>query len=284
MQHSIDLPNHEVFQRAYHFAEQHHAGQLRKSGELYFSHPISVAQDLHTQFNDVALTSAGILHDVVEDCPHVHMSDIYNYFGNEIGLMVDAVTKNIPYFHFEKNIHFRDPHEKILHGGIKDVRVLLLKIADREHNIKTSLCLKKIKQLRLTFESQIFFTPLKNIIQYDKSSVHEAKERLHAYLLEHNIQSSKELYKKLLAKYVDGEDFSFFYELKENASEILWKITNASLFEELMKHEHFSKNIKVLSINSSKSRFEVHFYFQGAVAHDTLKHNLKISSFSTTMI
>lgn len=256
-----ELLEHPLFKNAAEFAQFHHKDQFRKSGEPYFSHPQAVASTLHENFQNIELTVAGLLHDVAEDSKNVHLSDIYHYFGEEIGFLVDAVSKNYPSFLKRDKEVFHDPYEKMLFGALHDIRVLLLKLADRDHNTYTSLYVRKEKQVRLAFENQIFFSPLKEIISYPTLSIEQSSLLLHSFLKEHRLLSSKDLYEHLLTHYLSSTDHIFFHELKTNATNIIWKITNKTIFEHLMHHTKFCSTIKILSIYTSLSKFEAHFYF-----------------------
>ena len=85
--------NVELVEKAYHFAEKAHAGQLRKSGEPYFVHPLTVAGILAKLMLDAPTIAAGLLHDTVEDCEDVTLEVIEKEFGQEVALLVDGVTK-----------------------------------------------------------------------------------------------------------------------------------------------------------------------------------------------
>ena len=126
-----------VIEKAYYFAEKAHEGQKRKNGENYFIHPCAVASILIELQLDVATIAAGLLHDTVEDCSGVTIDVIKEKFSPEIALLVDGVTKL-------ENIEYQDREEqkaenirKMILAMAKDIRVVLIKLADRLHNMRT---------------------------------------------------------------------------------------------------------------------------------------------------
>ena len=180
--------------RAFIFASKAHEGQLRKTGEPYYTHPLAVAQVLHEKFHDEVLTTAALLHDTVEDCS-VNIEDIYKDFGDEVGFLVDALSKNLLTFYKEKtSTDFADKIERLLYAGMKDVRVFLLKIADREHNLLTLKYLKDKKQVRVAFETQAIFSPLSRLLMYKRAkSIPACTRRMNAYLERHKLFNATQL-------------------------------------------------------------------------------------------
>lgn len=144
---------------AYEYGWRMHAGQLRTSGEPYFSHPVAVAVLLAEQRLDDASIITALLHDTIEDTGSTYM-EISLRFGEEIAQLVDGVTKltNLELGSVEnaQAENFR----KLLMAMSKDLRVLLVKLADRLHNMRTIRHLKPEKQLRKARETMDIFAPL----------------------------------------------------------------------------------------------------------------------------
>ncbi|HNW20207.1 MAG TPA: HD domain-containing protein, partial [bacterium] len=90
----LTAADEELLKKAWNLARHLHAGQKRKSGQPYFTHPVAVAEILAEKFADPVLTAAALLHDTVEDCPDCLMGDIYRDFGTQVGFLVDSVTKD----------------------------------------------------------------------------------------------------------------------------------------------------------------------------------------------
>ncbi len=149
----------EFLKAAYSYAEQMHRGQKRASGEPYFSHPCAVAEILVELGMDMPSIAAAFLHDVVEDTPATE-EDINRKFGKEIMTLVDGVTK-LDKIHFatheeEDAENFR----KIFVAMANDVRVIIIKLADRLHNMRSLNFLSNERQQRIARETLEIFTPL----------------------------------------------------------------------------------------------------------------------------
>ncbi|MEF9991009.1 MAG: bifunctional (p)ppGpp synthetase/guanosine-3',5'-bis(diphosphate) 3'-pyrophosphohydrolase [Romboutsia sp.] len=131
-------PNTDVsiIGRAYNFAKCAHEGQYRKSGELYFIHPLAVANLLADMELDIETISAGLLHDVVEDTEYTY-ENIQKEFGTEIADLVDGVTKLGQIKYQSKEETQAENLRKMFLAMAKDIRVILIKLADRLHNMRT---------------------------------------------------------------------------------------------------------------------------------------------------
>ncbi|MGA9174707.1 MAG: HD domain-containing protein, partial [Thermoactinomyces sp.] len=133
------LTNEEVIQleRAYRFAEQAHRGQFRKSGEPYIHHPVQVAEILAHLKMDVTTLIAALLHDVVEDTG-VTLEQVETEFGTAVRQLVDGVTKLKKRMKFKSNEeHQAENHRKMFVAMAQDIRVIIIKLADRLHNMRT---------------------------------------------------------------------------------------------------------------------------------------------------
>lgn len=153
-QESIDLIN-----RAYDFIMEKHEGQKRKSGEPYTIHLIWVAYILATLQTGPATIAAGLLHDVMEDCG-VSREEMVERFGEEITTLVEGVTKigKMP-FKDESDV-YAENHRKIYIAMAKDIRVILIKFADRLHNMRTLQFMPPHKQKRISRETLEVYTPI----------------------------------------------------------------------------------------------------------------------------
>lgn len=126
----------ELIKKAYYFAREKHEGQFRKSGEEYIYHPVEAAIILTSIYADCNTICAGLLHDVLEDCD-VQRDELEAEFGTEITKIVDGVTK-ISKLHFStENEALVEYYKKIIVGMSEDVRVIIVKLADRLHNMRT---------------------------------------------------------------------------------------------------------------------------------------------------
>jgi guanosine-3',5'-bis(diphosphate) 3'-pyrophosphohydrolase len=149
----------KIIEKAYYFSEKAHEGQIRRSGEPYISHPLSVAGILADLRLDLDTIATGLMHDTVEDTG-VTMDDIRREFGDVIAHLVDGVTK-IGQMKF-KNSHEKQGENirKMIVAMGKDVRVVLVKLADRLHNMRTLNYMPFEKQERIALETLEIYTPL----------------------------------------------------------------------------------------------------------------------------
>jgi RelA/SpoT family (p)ppGpp synthetase len=208
-------------QKAINFAIKAHTNQFRKSGEPYVIHPILVASIVAFSGGDETMIVASILHDTVEDTT-INIADIYNIFGEDIANLVDGLTKIdrireenlIPSSKTdEKLIKSALTFQKILIASIKDIRILVIKLCDRIHNIFTLNALPPHKQKRIAEETLVVYAPIahrlgiskiKNALE-DKSFFYifpQEYQKIDTYLQKHE-ESLKLKINSFVSKVVD---------------------------------------------------------------------------------
>ena len=151
--------NADLIRRAYAYGMQMHEGQFRKSGELYFSHPVAVAAILTEQQLDDATIITALLHDTIEDTKSTY-SEVARLFGEDVAELVDGVTKltNLQLSNTESQQ--AENFRKLFMAMSKDLRVILVKLADRLHNMRTIKSMKPEKQVQKARETMEIFAPL----------------------------------------------------------------------------------------------------------------------------
>ena len=149
----------DLIRRAYLFSALHHRGQTRASGEPYLVHPLEVANILAEMRLDEVSVSTGLLHDVVEDTL-IDLETIRSYFGPEIEQLVDGLTKIAHISNLSKEKQQAENVRKMVLAMITDVRVVLIKLADRLHNMRTMQFLKPEKRARISQETLDIYAPI----------------------------------------------------------------------------------------------------------------------------
>ena len=149
----------EKISKAYNFTKECHEGQFRNSGEPYFIHPVAVANILADLYMDDATIIAGLMHDILEDT-EVTFKEMAEMFDEEIANLVNGVTKLKKIKYQSKQESQADNLRKMLLAMNSDIRVIIIKIADRLHNIRTLEYMKKAKQLEKAKETLEIYAPL----------------------------------------------------------------------------------------------------------------------------
>jgi guanosine-3',5'-bis(diphosphate) 3'-pyrophosphohydrolase len=147
--------------RAYYYAEQAHEGQFRRSGDAYVTHPLAVASILSEMHMDHQSLMAAMLHDVIEDTG-ITKTAIKNQFGNTVADLVDGVSKLNKMTFSSRAEAQAENFQKMAMAMAKDLRVILVKIADRLHNMRTLNVLTPDKRRRIARETLDIYAPIAN--------------------------------------------------------------------------------------------------------------------------
>ena len=162
----------KVIQKAYDFAKLKHEGQFRKTGEPYITHPMNVALILTSVYADYETISAGFLHDVLEDCDCTP-EEMENEFGPVITKLVKGVTKLSKINFSTENEYLIDYYKKIIVGMSEDVRVIIIKLADRLHNMRTLWAIPEDRQKVKAHEALEILAPIAHHL-----GIHKIKSEL----------------------------------------------------------------------------------------------------------
>lgn len=162
----------QTIQKAYQFSSQKHEGQVRKNGEVYINHPLNVTWILVSIYADYEAISAGLLHDVIvdADCTYEEIEEI---FGENIARLVQGVTK-LSMIHFStENEYLIDYYKKIIVGMSEDVRVIIIKLADCLHNMRTLWAIPEDRQKAKAHEALDIMAPIAHHL-----GIHKIKSEL----------------------------------------------------------------------------------------------------------
>ncbi|MBK5215388.1 MAG: bifunctional (p)ppGpp synthetase/guanosine-3',5'-bis(diphosphate) 3'-pyrophosphohydrolase [Candidatus Pacebacteria bacterium] len=196
-----------LIEKAYNFAKKAHEGQKRKNGDPYFIHVASTAQNLADLGMSPSVIAAGLLHDVLEDAD-VTEEELKKEFGEEIANLIEGVTKlgRVRYKGIERNV---ENLRKFFISVAKDLRVLVIKLADRLHNIETLENVRPDKQRRIALETLEIYAPLAN-----RLSMGRLKGRLEDGAFRFAYPKEYEEVKKLLSEKKDAR-IKYLIEIKD---------------------------------------------------------------------
>src|SRR3989344_5116502 len=241
------LRSSDLIRRAYDFAQKAHQGQKRKNGEPYFNHPVAAAKTCAEWGLDEITVAAALLHDTVEDtgCP---LETIKQNFGEEAAFLVDGVTKisKVRYRGLEAKV---ENLRKFILYLSQDIRVILIKLADRLHNMQTLAALPPQKQKRIAIETMDIYAPLAYRLGMQKLSG-QLEDLAFPYLYQ---QEYKWLIKNIQGKYEEREQYArriqpvLENELKVNNINLVRLDSRAkrytSLYKKLLRHDMNIENI-----------------------------------------
>ena len=155
----LDKTDIEAVRQAYRFADESHLGQLRQNGEPYITHPIAVAAQCATWKLDAQALMAALLHDAIEDCG-VTKAELIERFGSPVAELVDGLTKLEKLQFDTREENQAESFRKMLLAMARDVRVILIKLADRSHNMRTLSDLPRSKWGRISSETLDIYAPI----------------------------------------------------------------------------------------------------------------------------
>ena len=219
----------EIVKKAYNYADNLHSGQMRQSGEPYISHPLNVAYILAEMHADRDTICAGLLHDTLEDT-NITKEDISHDFNQNVANLVDGVTKLSKMNFSSKQDQNYANTRKIITGITEDVRIIIIKLADRLHNMRTLQFKSEFKQKENALETMEIFVPLAYYI---------GAYRIKSELEDLSLQYLKpDMYKKITERKMRLEE-----SCDECLKEMLYKI------EALLNAKNIPNEIKIRTKN-----------------------------------
>jgi guanosine-3',5'-bis(diphosphate) 3'-pyrophosphohydrolase len=192
----------DLLRRAYIFSAKAHQGQMRLSGEQYLVHPIEVAAVLANLKLDAATVAAGLLHDTIEDTS-ITLEEIKSLFGEEVAMLVDGMTKLSRMELQSREQREADNFRKMVVAMAKDIRVILIKLADRLHNMRTLESLSPEKQKRIAQETLDIYAPLANRLGISRIKT-ELEDLSFMYL---NPEAYRDLAQKVMQRRIERESY-----------------------------------------------------------------------------
>ena len=222
-------PGVEQIEKAYYYAKTLHEGQYRESGEEYISHPLTVAYILSEMHGDTDTISAALLHDTLEDT-HVTKEEIAHDFNSDVANLVDGVTKISKLNFSSKSDQNVANTRKIIISITSDVRIIIIKLADRLHNMRTLEYKTTFKQKENAMETMDIFVPLAYYIG--------------AYRIKSELED-------LSLKYLYPEKYKGIYEIKNKIEEDSEKCLQEMLqsIKEILEDNQIPNEIKVRTKN-----------------------------------
>src|SRR4249919_1711504 len=157
----------ELLRKAYVFSAYEHKGQVRRSGEPYMVHPLEVADVLADLRLDVVAIAAGLLHDIVEDTPN-SIDKVRDLFGEQVAHVVEGVTKLSALQFASSEERQAESFRKMLLAMVDDIRVILVKLADRLHNMRTLHHLPEERRIKIAQETRDIYAPIANRLGMSK--------------------------------------------------------------------------------------------------------------------
>ena len=243
---NLSAADKKMIRKAFDVAVDAHKDQRRKSGEAYIFHPISVAKIVASEIGlDATSIAAALLHDVVEDCKDYSISDIEQLFGETVARIVNGLTK-ISSLKKDKDISLQaENFRKMLLTLNDDVRVIIIKIADRMHNMQTIQSLREDKQIKIASETLYIYAPLAH-----KIGLYNIKSELEDLALKY---TEPEVYESILLKLKESK------EDQDNYISEISAILEGALTKEKIRYEIKGRPKSIFSIRRKMQKQGVSF-------------------------
>ena len=251
----------DKIKKAYEYAKKAHEGQYRNSGEEYITHPVAVAETVATYSLDTDSICAALLHDTLEDCPEVvSLSTIKKEFGDNVAELVDGLTKLLSIKVDSKEEAQIESLRKMFIAMAKDIRVIIIKLADRLHNMRTLSSKSETRQREIALETMHVYAPLAH-----RLGMQQIKTELECLSLKFlDPVGYAEVNKDIERKF--GENQHFIENIKQ---EIAGKIKEANITYELEGRVKSVYSIYKKMYNFNKSFDEIYDFYAIRIIVDT---------------
>ncbi len=243
----LDKNDIKKLREAYLFAKNAHKSQKRISGESYIHHPLAVTKELASLKTTINTLRAGLLHDVVEDCDYTN-EDIAKQFGEDVAKLVAGVTKLSRFTSFKnKNNISKNNISKILLHGATDIRIFLIKLCDRIHNISTISSLRPDKQYRIAKETLDYYSPIAL-----KLSLYELKRRLEIKAFPYAYKEKSQIIRQKLDELLEEHQKTFQKVQKRILKHLLKHKINAQIYTRIKTGYSIYRKIYIKAKNWNK--------------------------------
>ena len=250
----------DIIEKAYRLAVEAHKDQKRKSGEPYIIHPLKVAYILAELELDKETITAGILHDTIEDTPYTY-ENIVELFSEEVANLVDGVTKLGKLSYSTKEEMQAENYRKMFMAMAKDIRVILIKLADRLHNMRTLNYMTEAKQREKAQETLDIYAPLAHRLGISKIRT-EMEDLCFKYL---NPDAYEDLKEKIERKQIEREDF-----VKSIVSDLKQRMEQSGIKGKVVGSKHFFSIYKKM-VNQNKTLDQIYDLFAVRAIVDTVR-------------
>ena len=262
--------NPETLSKAYDFALKAHEKQKRDEGSPYIIHPVAVANILTDLKLDSATIATGLLHDTIEDTQATYKT-IEKEFGKEVADLVDGVTKISAYENQAASDSKAENFRKLILATSKDIRVLLVKLADRLHNMRTMESMSHEKQIKISSETLYIYAPIAHRI-----GLYEIKSELEDLSLKYTDNETYNSIKNSLEKSKDDQNlyirnFARKISDKLKSESIFFKINGRSKSIFSIREKMIKKNI---AIEEVYDRFAIRIIYNSNNNNDNNKHRI----------
>jgi guanosine-3',5'-bis(diphosphate) 3'-pyrophosphohydrolase len=263
---TLSAADKKLIRKAFDVAVDAHSDQRRKSGEAYVFHPIAVAKIVASKIGlDATSIAAALIHDVVEDCPRYTINDIQQLFGETVARIVDGLTK-ISSLNKDMNVSMQaENFRKMLLTLHDDIRVIIIKIADRLHNMQTIHSMREDKQLKIASETLYIYAPLAH-----KIGLYNIKTKLEDLALKY---TEPEVYNDILLKLEESKEEQDLYI--KDISQVLTEALNKEKFNyEIKGHPKsiFSIRRKIMkqgvSFDEVYDKFAVRIIYKSSLKNE----------------